>query len=155
MTAVPIASIRGELARGDEARRAAAVLLREGLQRDAMSRAYYVALHYARALLLLKDEEPKTHEGVLRRFSLHFVRTAVLTTDEGKLLGRLHKLREEADYGMDRQYSSGDVRVELDGLEMFRSAVLRVLRIHGVESLGEPDGGGQECPDTPFPLNSL
>jgi hypothetical protein len=56
---------------------------------------------------------------------------------------------------MDRQYSSGDVRVELDGLEMFRSAVLRVLRIHGVESLGEPDGGGQECPDTPFPLNSL
>ena len=27
--------------------------------------------------------------------------------------------------------------------------------LHGVESMGEPDGGGHECPDTPFPLNSL
>ena len=33
-------AIRAEVGRGDEARRAAEVLLREGLYRDAMSRAY-------------------------------------------------------------------------------------------------------------------
>ena len=62
-----------------------------------MSRAYYAALHYARALLLLKEEEPKTHEGVLRRLSFYFVRTGVLSLEEGKVFSRLHKLREEAD----------------------------------------------------------
>ena len=52
MTNLPLEPIRAELSRGDEARRAAAVLLREGLHRDAMSRAYYAALHYARPFSL-------------------------------------------------------------------------------------------------------
>jgi len=132
MTDLPLEAIRAELSRGDEARRAAAVLLREALHRDAMSRTYYAALHYARALLLVKGEEPKTHEGVLRRFSFHFVRTGVLTPEEGKLLGRLQKLREEADYGMDRDYAAADVGEELDGLERFRSGVLRALAEAGI-----------------------
>lgn len=122
-----LAAIRAELARGDEARRAAEVLTREGLLRDAMSRAYYATLHYARALLLTKDEEPTTHEGVLRRFSFHFVKTGLLTLDEGKILGRLHKLREDADYGIEQGYVVGEVQEELDGVRRFERAVERVL----------------------------
>jgi uncharacterized protein (UPF0332 family) len=132
MTDGPAEAIRAEVGRGDEARRAAVVLLRESLYRDAMSRAYYAALHYARALLLLKEEEPKTHEGVLRRLSFYFVRTGVLSLEEGKVFSRLHKLREEADYGMDRNYAGPDVAQEIDGLARFRSAVLRVLAESGI-----------------------
>jgi len=80
----------------------------------------------------VKGEEPKTHEGVLWRFSFQFVRTGVLTPEEGKLLGRLQKLREEADYGMDRDYAAADVGEELDGLERFRSGVLRALAEAGI-----------------------
>jgi len=105
-----------------------------------MSRAYYAALHYARALLLVKGEEPRTHEGVLRRFSFHFVRTAVLTLEEGKILGRLHKLREEADYGMDRDYAAVDVAEELGAVERFQAAVLPVLAEFGIPSRAEPQG---------------
>jgi uncharacterized protein (UPF0332 family) len=115
------------LVRGDEARRAAAVLSREALMRDAMSRTYYAALHYARALLLAKDEEPTTHEAVLRRFSFHFVKTSLMTPEEGKILGRLHKLREEADYGVERTYVAEEVQEELRNLDRFRQAVDRVL----------------------------
>ena len=120
-------AIGSELERGDEARRAAEVLSREGLLRDALSRAYYAALHYARALLLMKDEEPMTHEGVLRRVSFHFVRTGLMTVEEGKILGRLHRLREEADYGVDRTYLPSEVGKELEDLDRFRKAVDRVL----------------------------
>jgi len=140
MTDTPTEAVHGEVARGDEARRAAVVLLREGLHRDAMSRAYYAALHYARALLLIKGEEPRTHEGVLRRFSFHYVRTAVLTMEEGKILGRLQKLREEADYGLDRDYTAADVAEELSAVERFQSAVLRVLREIGIPPRVEPQG---------------
>jgi hypothetical protein len=140
MTSIPAEAVQREIARGDEARRAAAVLLREGLHRDAMSRAYYAALHYARALLLVKGEEPRTHEGVLRRFSLHFVRTAVLTLEEGKILGRLHKLREEADYGVDRDYAAVEVAEELGAVERFQSAVLRALAEFGIHLRSDPEG---------------
>jgi len=121
------AAIRAELARGDEARHAAEVLTREGLLRDAVSRAYYATLHYARALLLVKDEEPTTHEGVLRRFSLHFVKTGLLTVDEGKILGRLHKLREDADYGVEQGYVVREVQEELESVRRFKHAVERAL----------------------------
>jgi uncharacterized protein len=70
-------AVGGELKRGDEARRAAEVPRREGLLRDAISRVYYAALHYARALLLMKDGEPMTHEGVLRCVSFHFVKAGL------------------------------------------------------------------------------
>jgi uncharacterized protein (UPF0332 family) len=115
------------LVRGDEARRAAEVLTREELLRDAMSRAYYATLHYARALLLVKDEEPTTHEGVLRRFSFHSVKTGLLTLDEGKILGLLHKLREDADYGIEQGYVVGEVQEELDSVRRFKDAVDPVL----------------------------
>jgi uncharacterized protein (UPF0332 family) len=125
-------AIRAELTRGDEARRAAAVLSREGLLRDAISRTYYAALHYARALLLTKDEEPMTHEGVLRRVSFHFVKTGLMTVEEGKILGRLHKLREEADYGVEREYRRSEVGEEVQNLDRFRKAVERILDSLGV-----------------------
>jgi len=84
-------------------------------------------LHYARALLLMRDEEPTTHEGVLRRFSFHFVKTGLLTLDEGKILGRLHILREDADYGIEQGYVVGEVQEELDNVRRFKHAVDRVL----------------------------
>ena len=41
----------------------------------AISRAYYAALHAARAALLPPGEAPRTHHGVPTRFALHFVAT--------------------------------------------------------------------------------
>ena len=121
------ALIAHELARGDEAYRAAEVLLRESLLRDALSRAYYAALHFARALLLTRGEEPLTHDGVVQRFSLHFVRGGVVTVTEGKVLGRLQRIREEADYVAEREYDHEHVSQELESVRNFRAAVRRVL----------------------------
>jgi hypothetical protein len=47
--------------------------------------------------------------------------------DEGKILGRLHRLREEADYGVERGYLPSEVGGELQNLDRFREAVTRVL----------------------------
>jgi uncharacterized protein (UPF0332 family) len=119
--------IAHEVARGDEAYRAAEVLLREGLLRDAVSRAYYAALHYARGLLLTKGEEPRTHEGVVQRFSLHFIRSGLMGLEHGKALGRLQRIREEADYIAEREYDQQQVAQELESVQRFRAAALRVL----------------------------
>ena len=50
-----------EASLGDDALRAAEALLALALYNDSVSRSYYAAFHYARALLLVEGLEPKTH----------------------------------------------------------------------------------------------
>jgi uncharacterized protein (UPF0332 family) len=92
------AHVRAEATRGGEALRAARELLRIGLLHDAVSRAYYAALHVARALLLTEGLDPKTHAGVSSMLSLHFIVPGRLAATHGKELARLEQFRAEADY---------------------------------------------------------
>ena len=62
---------REEAQRGDESLRAAEELLRLGLHNDAISRAYYAAYHWARAVLFTRGLESKTHRGVNQLLGLH------------------------------------------------------------------------------------
>jgi len=79
---------RNEAALGDDALRAADALLGLGLPNDAVSRAYYAAFHYARALLLTEGLEPKTHRGVVDLLIEHFERGDIWreTSKAGRVL---------------------------------------------------------------------
>jgi len=90
--------VRAELARGAESLRAAHQLLAVGLLNDAVSPAYYAALHVARALLLTEGVDPQTHSGVGSMLGMHFVVTGRLAPEHAKELARLEQFREEADY---------------------------------------------------------
>ncbi|MBN1674702.1 MAG: HEPN domain-containing protein [Kiritimatiellae bacterium] len=57
------ANAADEAARGDDALRAARVLLEAGLFNDSVSRAYFAAYHYASALLLNREDA----EDAIRR----------------------------------------------------------------------------------------
>ena len=63
--------------RGDDSLKSAEALVELGLTLDGLSRAYYAALHYSRALLLSIDIIPKSHKGTLTLFSLHFIKTGI------------------------------------------------------------------------------
>lgn len=54
------------LARASEARTAAEALLAAGLHRDAVSRAYYAAFHYMRALLFARGLDPRSHRSAFQ-----------------------------------------------------------------------------------------
>jgi len=92
------ANTRSEMARGDEALRAAEELLRLGLHNDAVSCAYFAAYHWARALLFTQGIESKAHRDVLQLLGLHFVRTKQLPGDAATLLGQLASQRKASDY---------------------------------------------------------
>ncbi len=82
-------NVAAEVARAEESRRAAALLLAAGLTADSISRAYYAAFHYARAVLLSESAEPRTHGGVDRLLQRDFVRTGRFNADIAKLFARL------------------------------------------------------------------
>jgi uncharacterized protein (UPF0332 family) len=66
-----------ETDRADESMRAADLLFDNGFTRDAVAKLYYSLLYMIRAILLTKGLEPKSHEGALRLFGLHFVKQGV------------------------------------------------------------------------------
>ena len=91
-------NIKAELERAEEAIKAADLLKSNGLLKDAVSRLYYSVLHTIRALLLTKELEPKSHEGVLRMFGLHFVKEGIFEPKDSHVFSKTMKFREEADY---------------------------------------------------------
>lgn len=89
---------REEMVRAGSELEAARVLHEKGFSFKAVSSAYYAIYHAAKALLLIKGVDPKSHEGVERMFSLYYIKTKEFDLTAGKAIGRLMKMREEADY---------------------------------------------------------
>lgn len=91
-------NIREELDAAEKTFLEAELLYKNGFFKGAVSRLYYSLLYRIRALLLTKGLEPKSHEGALRLFSLHFVKEGIFGTKASHLFSKLMKYREEADY---------------------------------------------------------
>jgi uncharacterized protein (UPF0332 family) len=87
-----------ELARASEEIAAARQLLDGGFARIALTRAYFAVFHAIRARLYAAGLEPRTHAGTRHLFNLHFVKSGSYPSDTSRLLARLQKFREEADY---------------------------------------------------------
>ena len=102
------ANIRDEIDRANEAIRAANLLFENGFIRDAVSKVYYCLLYSIRALLLTEGLEPKSHEGALRLFGLHFVKPGAFEAKESHVFSKLMKLREEADYNPSYTFTPED-----------------------------------------------
>ncbi|MBI3180715.1 MAG: HEPN domain-containing protein [Myxococcales bacterium] len=87
-----------EMAKAREEIKAADGLVAADLMRIAATRIYWAVFHAVRALLYSEGFELRTHEGVHQLFHLHFVKTRRFEPAAARLLARLQKFREEADY---------------------------------------------------------
>lgn len=59
----------------------------------AANRLYYALFHAASALLLSRGISTKRHSGLITQMHLNFVKTSVLTSDEGALFRVMFDLR--------------------------------------------------------------
>ena len=64
----------------------------------AANRLYYSALYMCMALLIANGISATTHEGVSRMMNLHFIKNGKLGKEDGKLLGKLFRMRKTGDY---------------------------------------------------------
>lgn len=124
-------AIQIETRRGRESFKAAELLLQSDLYADAVSRAYYGALHFARALLITVGDEPKTHGGVLRLFSRDFVRTNKLVPELAHILSGLEKQRSDADYTSEVVFTQALAAEEVARAARFIEAASALLASEG------------------------
>lgn len=113
---------REEIARAEESLSAARHLLTGGFGNDAVSRAYYAAFHCARALLVSKGIEAKTHRGTVQLLGLHFVKTGILAPETAGLLAHLETYRELVDYTPATRFTGEEAREEIARAERFMAA---------------------------------
>jgi uncharacterized protein (UPF0332 family) len=125
------AAVDAEIVRGDDAVEEAELLLGAGKLAGAVSRAYYAAFHYARALLLTVGEEPKTHGGLNRLLQANFVRPGRMTPEIGALLSRLMTFRQDADYTAEFVFTRGMAEGEVDAAKRFVANARSILLADG------------------------
>jgi uncharacterized protein (UPF0332 family) len=92
------ANVAADVARGHEALASAELLLGAGKHADAVARAYYAIHHFARALLLTRGVEVRSHQALRSQFGLLLVRAGLMDPRHGKLLAQVQRFRELADY---------------------------------------------------------
>ena len=123
--------IGAEARRGEESLESAAILLREKKLADAVSRAYYAAFHFARALLLSVGEEVRTHGGLERLLHRDFVRPGTLAPEIALLYSRLLKHRGDADYTAEFVFTAAAAKEEVAAAGKFVDATRALLRKGG------------------------
>ena len=64
----------------------------------AVNRYYYACFHIVQALSLQNGISVRTPSGMISQFSQHFVKTGIVSLEDGSLLARLFQLRQKADY---------------------------------------------------------
>ncbi len=112
-------NIAAEVKRGDESLDSAKLLLGAGKLADAVSRAYYAAFHYARAMLLTLGEETRTHGGLERLLHRDLVREGALDPEVARLFSRLQKFRQDADYTAEFVFTAAGAAEEVAAAERF------------------------------------
>ncbi len=109
----------------------AALLYTEGYYEGSMSRFYYAAFHAAKALLLTQGLEAKTHEGVRRLFSLHFIKSGKIEDKFSRLLSHAEQDRDDADYFVESIFTKADCEQRSEGVKEFLAAAELVLAVTG------------------------
>lgn len=121
------ANILEERKRGDDCLAAAAVLIENEFHNDAISRCYYGALHYVRALLLTKGIEPKSHHGALQLLGLNFIKDGPLDSSVSGDFAQLASFREISDYNSSTSFTEAQARAELERANRIVKAITSLL----------------------------
>lgn len=116
-----------EIEKGQAALRQARILLDQREYDGSISRAYYAIFHYASAILLTKGLEARSHEGLVRLFNLHFIKSGIFLKKYSTILSHLQKAREESDYRPEIPFDEEDAQTRLREAQEFIARMVQFL----------------------------
>ena len=93
----------------------------------AANRLYYAAYYASSALMVCAGYQSKTHEGTIGLIGQHYVRTGLLSKEDGALLARLQNMRHTGDYDDFMDWSREDVEPCFPKVEAFIEKVKAMI----------------------------
>lgn len=91
------------------------------------SRLYYAAYYASSALLVSAGYAAKTHEGTIGMIGQYYVRTDILTKDDGALLARLQNMRHTGDYDDFMDWTQEDVEPFISKVESYLEKIKKII----------------------------
>lgn len=95
----------------------------------AANRQYYACYHAVQALFVSREVSGATHKGMIAQFSLHFVKTGIVSMEHGSFLSRMMQLRQKADYNCYYDISEEEVRSLSEPTHEFIETLLSLITI--------------------------
>ena len=95
------------------------------------NRMYY-AIYYAASALLIQDgHKVGSHKGVISLFNMYYVKTGILSVEDGRLFGNVFAFRQESDYDDFIDASEQDVK---EYLPLVEQLVARIISLTSREN---------------------
>ena len=116
-----------ELARAETCLNEARTLHTAAFPYGAVSRAYYAVFHAARALLFSVGIEARTHKGIGSSIGEHFVRPGRLSVGMGRVVSRMQRDREDADYATGAVFTQQEAAQLIADADAFVSEARRLI----------------------------
>ena len=116
-----------DLERAKQCLEEARVLHGGGYPHGATSRAYYAGFHASRALLLSLGIQVKSHRAVVNQVGEHFVKTGRLEPELARLISRMQRDREDADYDLGAVFTETMAGEAIEDAERFMAVVRALL----------------------------
>ena len=94
----------------------------------AANRQYYACYHAVQALFVSREVSGATHRGMISQFSLHFVKSGIVSLELGSFLSRMMQLRQKADYNCYYDISEDEVKSLSKPTHDFVDTVLNFIK---------------------------
>ena len=104
------------------------VLRQAGLWDNIANRLYYAAFHAVSALLINDEHPVGTHQGTVVMLHQYYVKTGILTKEEGAFYSQLQTLREKSDYNCTYYATKEDTEPRIALTETFIEKVIGLIQ---------------------------
>ena len=95
---------------------------------DAVAnRLFYAAFHAVSALLIKSGHEIGTHKGTVITFGRYFVKTGLVTKEDGRLYSQLQTLRESGDYNCHIETTEEDIFPKISAVKHFLTRISELV----------------------------
>lgn len=100
-----------------------------GFVEVSANRLYYAAYYAVSALLIANGFKAQTHSGIISLFGQHFVRTGIVSKEDGKLYAQLFSYRLKGDYEDNFDLDFDEIKPLVEPAKAFISRITNLAKL--------------------------
>lgn len=104
------------------------ILRQAGLWDNIANRLYYAAFHAVSALLINDEHPVGTHQDAVVMLHQYYVKTGILSKEDGAFYSQLQTLREKSDYNCTYYATEEDTAPRIASTEAFIEKVIGLIK---------------------------
>lgn len=104
------------------------ILRPAGLWNNIASRLYYAAFHAVSALLINDHHQVGSHQGAVIMLHQYYVKTGILSKEDGAFYSQLQTLREKSDYNCTYNATEEDTSPRIEQTKKFIDKILQLVQ---------------------------